>query len=111
MKDGGEGEKFVWFYDVTADGFSLDDKRTPTDANDIPDLLAKWPERTAGGNAYRAPVTAILEDASCSLSAGRYKPVQAEAAEHDAPKDILAEILTYEQEIIRRTQDLLNVLP
>ncbi|GAK54888.1 N-6 DNA methylase [Candidatus Vecturithrix granuli] len=95
---------------MTADGFSLDDKRTPTDVNDIPDLLAKWPERAAGGNAYRVPIAAILADASVSLSAGRYKPMQTEAVEHDAPQDILAEVLTYEQEIIQKTQALLAAL-
>ncbi len=41
----GKPTKSVWFYDLTADGFSLDDKRTPIEANDIPDVLAKWPKR------------------------------------------------------------------
>ena len=37
------GTDHVWFYDMTADGFSLDDKRDPTpDQNDIPDILEKW---------------------------------------------------------------------
>jgi type I restriction enzyme M protein len=45
--------KSVWFYDLTADGFSLDDKRTPIEANDIPDILAKWPQRDEGPNSYR----------------------------------------------------------
>lgn len=40
------GTDQVWFYDVTADGFSLDDKRTPVEANDLPDVLARWGERT-----------------------------------------------------------------
>lgn len=43
----GKPTKSVWFYDLTAEGFSLDDKRTPIEANDIPDLLAKWPTMTA----------------------------------------------------------------
>src|SRR5665647_2155321 len=42
--------KSVWFYDLTADGFSLDDRRTPTEANDIPDALAKWPAHEEGPN-------------------------------------------------------------
>ena len=41
----------VWFYDLTADGFSLDDKRTPIDSSDIPDVLAKWPERDEARNS------------------------------------------------------------
>jgi type I restriction enzyme M protein len=36
------GTDNVWFYDVRADGFTLDDKRTATTANDLPDVLARW---------------------------------------------------------------------
>lgn len=46
----GMATKSVWFYDLTAVGFSLDDKRTPVEANDIPDVLAKWPNREEGPN-------------------------------------------------------------
>jgi type I restriction enzyme M protein len=35
----------IWFYDMAADGFSLDDKRTPVSENDIPDILACWQNR------------------------------------------------------------------
>src|ERR1039458_2215433 len=48
----GKPTKSVWFYDITADGFSLDDKRTPIEANDIPDALAKWPSREEIGRAH-----------------------------------------------------------
>ncbi len=41
---GGETEK-VWFYDMTADGFSFDDKRSKIKENDIPDILEKWKQR------------------------------------------------------------------
>ena len=41
---GGETDK-VWFYDMTADGFSLDDKRNKITENDIPDILEKWKQR------------------------------------------------------------------
>jgi type I restriction enzyme M protein len=37
-----DGTDYVWFYDMEADGFSLDDKRQPVAENDIPDLLEKW---------------------------------------------------------------------
>jgi type I restriction enzyme M protein len=53
--------KSVWFYDLTADGFSLDDKRTAIEANDIPDVLAKWPGREEGANSYRVPIEKIKE--------------------------------------------------
>lgn len=38
------GTDDVWFYDVRADGFSLDDKRNPVEANDLPDVRARWAE-------------------------------------------------------------------
>jgi len=68
----GHATEFVWFYDLTADGFSLDDKRTPVEANDIPDALAKWPKRDEGPNSYRVPIEKIREN-DLSLAAGRYK--------------------------------------
>jgi type I restriction enzyme M protein len=96
----------VWFYDVTADGFSLDDKRTPIDANDIPDLLAKWMAREEGANSYRVAIEKIREN-GWSLAAGRYRPVTTEAVNHDAPAEILGDVLKLENEIIRRGNTLL----
>ncbi len=108
----GKGEgvtRSVWFYDLTADGYSLDDKRTPIEANDIPDLLAKWEKRDEGPNSYRVPIAKIREN-DWSLAAGRYKPVTVEAANHDKPKDILGEILKFEDDIITRGQALMTSL-
>jgi len=96
----------VWFYDLTADGFSLDDKRTPTETNDIPDVLAKWPAREEGSNSYCVPIEKIREN-DWSLSSGRYRPVTAEAQHHDAPEDILSDVLRMENEIIQRSNWLL----
>lgn len=97
----------VWFYDLTADGFSLDDKRTPITANDIPDVLAKWPSREEGPNSYRVPIEKIKEN-NWSLAAGRYKPVTTEAVSHDAPGEILAEVLEIENRVIERGNALLE---
>ena len=102
----GSGTKSVWFYDLTADGFSLDDKRTPINANDIPDVLAKWPSREEGRNSYRVPIDKIREN-EWSLAAGRYKPVTTETVNHDTPKEILDDVLKLENEIIRRGNALL----
>jgi type I restriction enzyme M protein len=103
----GRKTESVWFYDLTADGFSLDDKRTPIDANDIPDVLAKWPSREEGANSYGVPIEKIREN-DWSLAAGRYKSVTVEAANHDTPKEILVEVLKVENEIIRRGNALLE---
>lgn len=105
----GRGTESVWFYDLTADGFSLDDKRTAIEANDIPDVLAKWPAREEGPNSYRVPIAKIREH-DWSLAAGRYKPVTAEAVNHDAPAEILGEVLKIEAEIVQRGKALLAEL-
>ena len=97
----------VWFYDLTADGYSLDDKRTPIDASDIPDLLAKWPNRDEGPNSYRVTIEKIRAN-DWSLAAGRYKPLIAEAVNYGKPKDILGDVLKLEDEIIKRGNELLS---
>ena len=102
----GKPTQSVWFYDITADGFSLDDKRSPIAANDIPDMLAKWPGREEGPNSYRVPIEKLREN-DWSLAAGRYKPVTFEAATHDSPKAILGDVLKLENEIVRRGNTLL----
>ncbi len=53
-KTGHGGTDKVWFYDMTADGFSLDDKRTPVAENDIPDIIARF-RSTKGSLPYQAP--------------------------------------------------------
>lgn len=103
----GKPTQNVWFYDLAADGFSLDDKRTPIEANDIPDVLAKWPNREEDTNSYRVAIEKICEN-DWNLAAGRYKPVTMEVVKHDAPADILREVLTAENEIIRRGDALLS---
>jgi type I restriction enzyme M protein len=103
-------DDFVWFYDLTADGFSLDDKRTPIEANDIPDVITKWEKREEGANSYRVPIGKILESEDRSLAAGRYKPVTAQAANHDVPQDILSDVLELEDEITKKTNNLLKAI-
>lgn len=95
----------VWFYDLTADGYSLDDKRMPIDANDIPDVLAKWPNREEGPNSYRVPIEKIREN-DWSLAAGRYKPVIIDPPNHDAPQHIVAEVLAIEARITAKLNSL-----
>jgi len=99
----------VWFYDLTADGYSLDDKRSPIAANDIPDVLAKWPTREEGPNSYRVSIAKIREN-DWSLAAGRYKPVSTETVHHDPPAQILREVLALEKEIITRGEALLSLI-
>jgi type I restriction enzyme M protein len=102
----GSSTKSVWFYNLRADGFSLDDKRTPIDANDIPDVLTKWPSREEGPNSYYIPIEKIQEN-EWSLAPGRYRALTGKAVNHDAPAEILADVLNLENEIIKRGTVLL----
>ncbi len=102
----GKPTQSVWFYDMTADGFSLDDKRGPIEANDIPDVAVKWPGRDEGANSYRVPIEKIKAN-DWSLAAGRYKPVTTVAVNHDDAADILGDVLKLESEIIKRGNALL----
>ncbi len=96
----------VWFYDLTADGFSLDDKRLPVESNDIPDVMARWALREEGANSYRVPIEKIREN-DWSLTAGRYRPITTLSADHDAPLDILCDVLRLEREIVHHGESLL----
>jgi len=96
----------VWFYELTADGYSLDDKRVPIERNDIPDILSKWPNHETGANSFRVSVEAI-RDNGWQLMPGAYRPVQFEAADRRVPAEILTEILEIEAEIERRARSLL----
>jgi type I restriction enzyme M protein len=102
----GNATKSVWFYDLTADGFTLDDRRTPIELNDIPDVLAKWPKREEGANSYRVPIENIKEN-DWSLAAGKYRTTTVVSTIHDAPIDILRGVLKIENDIIRLGDALL----
>jgi len=102
----GKPTQSVWFYDITADGFSLDDKRTPIEANDIPDVVSRWPKREESPNSYRVTIEKMREN-DWSLAAGRYKAVTSKVANHDAPEEILRDVLKLEGEIVKRGQTLL----
>jgi type I restriction enzyme M protein len=105
----GTSTKSVWFYELTADGYSLDDKRTIIEANDIDDVVAKWPGREAGPNSFQVPVETIREN-GWQLMPGRYKPVRLDTVKHDTPEKILADVISIEAEIIARARDLLKRL-
>lgn len=106
----GRSTQKVWLYEVVADGFSLDDKRQPTpEKNNIPDLIAKWPKRELSERSWIATIDQI-RDADFNLTAGRYKPVSIEAMNHDAPKEILSDVLRLESEILRRGNALLSLI-
>ena len=92
------GTDDVWFYDVRADGFSLDDKRSPVEQNDLPDLVKRWGERTTTERerarteqSFLVPKQEIV-DQDYDLSLNRYKEIEVQEEEHRDPLEIIAEI-------------------
>jgi type I restriction enzyme M protein len=110
------GTDNVWFYDMQADGFSLDDKRTEQpDKNDLPDILKRWgkrkPEtkRKRTDQSFMVPKSEIAEN-DYDLSINRYKEVIYEAVEYDPPKVILKRLAKLEAEIAKGRKGLEGLL-
>ena len=123
-KTGVGGTDFVWFYDLQADGYSLDDKRTellsedklgalPRTAlseedhakNNLPDALARWFKRAdserknpSTAQSFCVPKDQIVAN-GYDLSLNRYKLVELEEVKHDKPADIIKELRALEKEI------------
>ena len=105
----------VFFYDVAADGFSLDDKRNPTTDNDLPDALTRWRARDHQKDTDRTakhfivPVREI-EEKNFDLSINRYKEASHEEVQHDPPKKIIAQLRRLEDEITKELSELEGML-
>jgi type I restriction enzyme M protein len=109
------GTDDVWFYDVQADGFSLDDKRNPVEANDLPDVLKRWHDRAAEGvrarteQSFLVPKDDIVAQ-GYDLSLNRYKEIEYDEVEHRAPLEIIADIETLDDEIAKGLAELKAML-
>lgn len=109
----------VFFYDVEADGFSLDDKRQPVKENDLPDLVEQWRKWDGGSGkkhfkdrskkAFFVPADEIREE-KFDLSVNRYKEVVYEEPEYDEPKDILGRLSKIEADISADLKELEGML-
>ncbi len=104
-KTGGHGgTDDVWFYDMQADGFSLDDKRSPVAENDIPDIIAHFQARAAEKDRPRTeksfcvPQAEIVEN-GYDLSINKYKKVEYTPVEYPPTSEILAELRALERQI------------
>ena len=99
----------VWFYDMRADGFSLDDKRNQIDENDIPDIIARYhnlageAERTRKDQSFLVSVEEIREN-DYSLAINKYKEVEREKVVYDAPEVILKRFEQLQSEITSAVQ-------
>ena len=102
------GTDHVWFYDMQADGYSLDDKRTPQPGkSDLADILARWQDRKAEAKRTRTDQSFLVPKAEIAgndydLSINRYKEVEYEAVEYDPPTVILERLAELEAEIAER---------
>ncbi len=99
------GTDKVWFYDMTADGFSLDDKRQPNGKDDIPDIVSRWDqlekesERKRTDKSFIVPKSEIVGN-DYDLSINRYKEIEYEEVKYDPPSEILDRVMILEQEIM-----------
>jgi len=101
----------VFFYDVDADGYSLDDKRDPISQNDLPDALACWRKKSPKKDTDRTakhfvvPVKEI-EEKGFDLSINRYKETKHDVVDHEPPKQIIAKLRALEAEIAKDLSEL-----
>ncbi|MXW23248.1 MAG: SAM-dependent DNA methyltransferase [Gemmatimonadetes bacterium] len=106
------GTDHVWFYDMQADGYSLDDKRTPQpEKSDLADILARWRERAAERKRARTDQSFLVPKAEIAgnnydLSINRYKEVEYEAEEYDPPAVIMSRLAALETEIEKGRAEL-----
>jgi type I restriction enzyme M protein len=104
-KTGAGGTDKVWFYDMQADGHSLDDKRAPIEENDIPDIVSRFnkldeeDKRKRTEQSFFVPKEEIVAN-DYDLSINRYKEIGYEEIEYDSPQDILARIRRLEEQVI-----------
>ena len=107
------GTDKVWFYDMKADGFSLDDKRSQVADNDIPDIIARFhnleaeESRTRKEQSFLVPVEEIREK-DYDLSINKYKEIEREVVVYEAPEVIMERIAALETEISEALNEFRN---
>lgn len=114
-KTGAGGTDNVWFYDMKADGFSLDDKRNPVKENDIPDLIHRFHhldeerDRKRTDQSFFVPKQDIVDN-DYDLSINKYKEIEYVPVKYPPTKDILAELRQLETEIHEGLDELEKML-
>ena len=111
--NGGTDE--VWFYDMTADGFSLDDKRTEIKDNDIPDIISRFKNLEAEKDRKRTDKSFMVSkkeiaDNDYDLSINKYKEVEYVAVEYPPTSEIMANIREIEKQISKEMDELEKLL-
>ncbi len=108
FQKGGTTDK-VWFYDMEADGFSLDDKRQKVETNDIPDIVERWPTKAESKKSLLVPVEEIRAN-KYDLSISRYKPIEHAEVEYEKPEVIMGKVLQLEKEITSSINEIQEIL-
>lgn len=114
-KTGAGGTEKVWFYDMTADGFSLDDKRSPVAENDISDIIERFhnleqeAERERTEQSFFVPKEEIVEN-DYDLSINKYKKVEYVPVEYPSTEEIMTNIREIEMEIGNAMDELEKLL-
>lgn len=109
------GTDNVWFYDMTADGFSLDDKRSTIADNDIPDIIERFrhldkeADRKRTDKSFMVPKKDIVDN-DYDLSINKYKEVEYVAVEYPPTEEIMANIRELEMEIGTEMDELEKLL-
>lgn len=116
-KTGDGGTDKIWFYDMTADGFSLDDQRQPVKENDIPDIIKRFNNRNSKEEQERKRTEKsffvykeeIVEN-DYDLSINKYKEIVVEKKEYEDPKVILKRVIDMENELQQKLKELEEIL-
>ena len=114
-KTGHGGTDKVWFYDMTADGFSLDDKRSEIKDNDIPDIINRFrnpegeAERQRTDKSFFVPRDEIVEN-GYDLSINKYKKTEYKPVEYPSTAEILADLHELEMQITAGLAELEGML-
>ena len=109
------GTDNVWFYDMSADGFSLDDKRTPVNENDIPDIIERFrhldqeTDRKRTDKSFMVPKQDIVDN-DYDLGINKYKEVEYIPVEYPPTSEIMADIRRIETEISKEMDELEKLL-
>ena len=114
-KTGSGGTDKVWFYDMKADGYSLDDKRNEIEANDIPDIINRFEnldkevDRKKTDQSFLVDIEEIREN-GYDLSINKYKEIEYEEVVYEDPKIIMEKFKALEKEILKGAEELEQML-
>ena len=110
-KTGAGGTENVWFYDMKADGFSLDDKRSEVSDNDIPDIIERFHHLEEETGRQRTEQSFLVPKAEIAgndydLSINKYKKVEYVPVEYPSAAEIMADLHELEMEITVGLEEL-----